>query len=257
VRKRGGAAEERAEHVHLEHLPPAIRHLFPREAAVTGRPRVVDQKASAVRARARRSRSTLDGAGVGDVQRERSRTDLLRHLCDLRPGARGDRHVVAGLSETRCDGSPDAPARAGHECDSRGASSSADRINGRALELDQEALGLESAAVAGQRPVRADHAVARDDDRDGVRAICSAGGADRGGPADAGGELGVRDRLAVPDALQLGPDRAAGMACRMATGRSNARRSRAKYSSSWRRTAENAPSSRAMPAGGPCTSTGM
>ena len=75
-----------------------------------------------------------------------------------------------------------------------------------ALEIEQEALGVEPAAVAGERAVRADHAVARDHDRDRIRAVRGAGRADRRRAPDPRGELGVRDRRAVADALQLLPD---------------------------------------------------
>ena len=93
---------------------------------------------------------------------------------------------------------PSSASRAGHEV--------ARRLTRRALEVEQEALRSKTAAVAGERAVRADHAVARDQDRDGVCAVRRAGGADRRRAPDAPGELRVRDRLAVADALQLVPD---------------------------------------------------
>src|SRR5438445_7983211 len=40
-----------------------------------------------------------------------------------------------------------------------------------ALVVEQPPFAIEPAAVAGQRPVRSDHTVAGDDDRDGIRAV--------------------------------------------------------------------------------------
>src|SRR5207247_2645158 len=74
-----------------------------------------------------------------------------------------------------------------------------------ALVREQPALALDSAAVAGKRPVGADHAVARDDDTDGVRAVGGAHGAHGGGCADAPRERLVRDRLPRRDRPQRGP----------------------------------------------------
>src|SRR5436190_18021589 len=76
------------------------------------------------------------------------------------------------------------------------------------LELEQGLLAFDAAGVAGERAVGADHAVARDDDRDGVRAV---GEPDRTGGgvglAETSGDLAVRRGVAVADLGQLVPDR--------------------------------------------------
>ena len=72
--------------------------------------------------------------------------------------------------------------------------------------LQQPTLAVEPAAVARQAAVRADHAVARHDDRDRVAAV---GGADRAGavrPPDLPGDLAIAARLAVRDREQRLPD---------------------------------------------------
>src|SRR5918994_2772204 len=76
------------------------------------------------------------------------------------------------------------------------------------LELEQDALALEPAAVAGEGAVRADHAVARHDDRDRVAAVGEADGADLARVAERERERAVGGRLAIRDAEQQVPDAA-------------------------------------------------
>src|SRR3954447_1148457 len=72
------------------------------------------------------------------------------------------------------------------------------------LVVEQCALGRQAAGVARQRPVGADHAMARRDDRDRVAAV---GAADRSRhAAQLPRELAVGDRLAVRDLAQPRPD---------------------------------------------------
>src|SRR3954447_17477749 len=72
------------------------------------------------------------------------------------------------------------------------------------LVIEQGALGVQAAGIAGQGAVRADHAVTWGDDRDRVAAV---GAADRAGNArELAGELAVGDRLAVRDLAQARPD---------------------------------------------------
>src|SRR4051794_18186970 len=72
------------------------------------------------------------------------------------------------------------------------------------LVVEQCALGVQAAGVPGQGAVRADHAVARRDDRDRVAAVGAADGA--GDARQLAGELAVGDRLAVRDLAQPRPD---------------------------------------------------
>ena len=62
----------------------------------------------------------------------------------------------------------------------------------RPFVREQPALARDAAAVAGELSVRADDAVARHDDRDGIRAVRGRDGADGGRPADRARELRVR-----------------------------------------------------------------
>src|SRR3954451_17644979 len=72
------------------------------------------------------------------------------------------------------------------------------------LVVEQCALGRQAAGVARQRPVGADHAMARRDDRDRVAAV---GAADRSRhAAQLARELAVGDRLALRDLAQPRPD---------------------------------------------------
>src|SRR3982751_2811960 len=75
----------------------------------------------------------------------------------------------------------------------------------RALVEEEELLGGEAASVAGERAGRADHAVAGDDDGDGIRRVRPAGGAGRGRVAGAGGELAVVDGRAERERAERGP----------------------------------------------------
>src|SRR4051794_10780632 len=73
------------------------------------------------------------------------------------------------------------------------------------LEVEKDALAADLAAVAGHRPIGADHAMAGDHDRQRVAAVGGADGAAGGGPADRAGELAVARRLAVRDREQSRP----------------------------------------------------
>jgi protease PrsW len=85
-----------------------------------------------------------------------------------------------------------------------GASADAERCP---LESQQPLLAIEAAAVAGQRPVGADHAVTGHDDRDRIAAVGETHGA-RGERrlAERGGHLAVAGRHAVGDLGELRPD---------------------------------------------------
>src|SRR5262249_43164961 len=79
---------------------------------------------------------------------------------------------------------------------------------GRAgLEVEQELLAFETARIPRERAVGADHAVARDDDRDRVRTVREP---DRSRPTrwhpESAGDLAVRRGLAIRDLLELSPD---------------------------------------------------
>src|SRR3954468_14885795 len=91
------------------------------------------------------------------------------------------------------------PAAAAAPATRSGAASS------RALVLEQAPLGLEPAAVPREAPVRADHAAARNDDRDGIGGVGRPRGARRPGTPDTRRELAVRDGLPEADALELAP----------------------------------------------------
>src|SRR4051794_38301764 len=72
------------------------------------------------------------------------------------------------------------------------------------LVVQQRALGVQAAGVAGERAVRADHAVAGVDDRDRVAAV---GAADRArDAAQLARELAVGGGLAMRDLAQPRPD---------------------------------------------------
>src|SRR5438477_8551209 len=62
-----------------------------------------------------------------------------------------------------------------------------------AFVLEQPPLPIESAAIACQLPVRADHPVARDDHGDRIGAVGCADSANGGWVADAFRELPIRD----------------------------------------------------------------
>ena len=62
----------------------------------------------------------MHGVEIGDVELERvgpvaARDDCLRRGLDLLAGARGERHVRAGLRQRRCRGETDAASAAGDE----------------------------------------------------------------------------------------------------------------------------------------------
>ena len=117
------------------------------------------------------------------------------------------------------------------------------------LEVEQGALVLEPAAVAGQRAVAADDAVARADDGDRVAAVGAADGAGLAGVADARGDLAVAGGLAIGDRPAASARRAARRrAAAGAAARSKSVRSPAKYSRSWATTVWKRGSSETSPA---------
>jgi len=71
--------------------------------------------------------------------------------------------------------------------------------------VEQPALAGQAAAVAGERAVGADHAVAGDDDADRVAAVGQAHGAGGCGTAELLGERAVRRGGAVGNCLQRLP----------------------------------------------------
>src|ERR1039458_2837724 len=73
------------------------------------------------------------------------------------------------------------------------------------LEVEQQALALQPAAVAGESSARSDHTVARDDYRDRIPRIGHPHGTGRRRIADATSYLAVAGRVSVGDALQLMP----------------------------------------------------
>src|SRR5690349_21493231 len=73
------------------------------------------------------------------------------------------------------------------------------------LVLEQPALARQAAAVAGQRAVRADHAMARHDDADRVAAVRQADGARTVRAADALGQLAVALGRAIRNVEQRAP----------------------------------------------------
>lgn len=76
----------------------------------------------------------------------------------------------------------------------------------RLLEPQQRLFHFRAAGVAARRAVRADDAVAGDDDEDGVRVICHAHRAAGVRPADGLGELFVAARFAIGYFTQRRPD---------------------------------------------------
>src|SRR6185295_17897690 len=76
----------------------------------------------------------------------------------------------------------------------------------RALPFDQPLLAPQSTAVPVEGSIRADDAVARDDDGNGISSIRVADRADRGRPAHSGGELAIGGPRAVGQAREAPPD---------------------------------------------------
>src|SRR4051794_38852264 len=154
-----------------------------------------------------RPRGVLEADRRGlDLRRARRRAS--------RPCARHDhrRRVAGGRRRTRRGGrAPDAcrdrPRRQHRQV--RAGPTALGRRGGASrharLELEQGALHLDPARVAGERAVGADDAVARHDDRDRVQRVRAADGAARRGPADPRRDLGVRRGLAVRDRANLVP----------------------------------------------------
>ena len=103
----------------------------------------------------------------------------------------------------------------------------------RAFVLEQEPLHRQAAAEAGQRTVGADHAVAREDERQRVLAVRRADGARLlRAVAEAARLLAVADGLAVRDGREREPALTLELAAVRSSGRSNAVSSPAKYDSS-------------------------
>src|SRR5690606_6273877 len=75
----------------------------------------------------------------------------------------------------------------------------------RAFQLQQEMLGRQAAAEAGEGAVGADHAVAGQDDRQRVAAVGGADRAHRCGAADAQRKLRIADGAAIGDIPQRQP----------------------------------------------------
>ncbi len=74
------------------------------------------------------------------------------------------------------------------------------------LEFEQELLALQPARITGQLAVAAHHPMAGDDDAERISADGLAHLLCRGGVAECGGQLPVRDSLAVRDGGQHFPD---------------------------------------------------
>src|SRR5690242_19875320 len=74
-----------------------------------------------------------------------------------------------------------------------------------AFMRQEPTLAFDAAAIAGERAVGADHAMAGHDDADGVGAVGKADGPDRLGPADAPRQLAVGERAAARDLAQRAP----------------------------------------------------
>src|SRR5580704_11221292 len=78
--------------------------------------------------------------------------------------------------------------------------------SGARLVLEQPLFAFEAAAVAGERTVSADHAMAGHDDADGIRTVGEADGANSFRPANLFGELAVGDRRAAGNCAERAPD---------------------------------------------------
>src|SRR4029079_3889488 len=75
------------------------------------------------------------------------------------------------------------------------------------LQLEQGALAVDAAGIAGELAVAADDAVARYDDGQPVGCVGDTDCArDDGFVAEATGDVAIRRGFAVRDAAQLGPD---------------------------------------------------
>src|SRR6516165_8470819 len=74
-----------------------------------------------------------------------------------------------------------------------------------AFVVEEPALAVETAAVAGQRTIRANDAVAGDDDRDGVGAVGEAYSADGRRTTDVLRDFAVRSRGAAWDSAERAP----------------------------------------------------
>src|SRR6202043_3937523 len=77
----------------------------------------------------------------------------------------------------------------------------------RTFEQQQRALDVEPAAEAGQGAVRADDAVAGNDDRQRVRAVSKPHGACTTGVAETARQFGIGNGLTIRDGPQRLPDR--------------------------------------------------
>ncbi len=138
--------------------------------------------------------------------------------------------------------------RAGEWCQPREAASAAPlyamSIEGARLVGQEPALAVEAAGVARERPTRADHAVARHHDADGVTAVRHTHRPRRAGPADAPRDRAVGDGRAVGDVAQRDARPSAGTACLSARAAGRTR-------SALRRSTPAAPRQRPVPPVGP------
>src|ERR1700727_2430093 len=80
------------------------------------------------------------------------------------------------------------------------------RSHERGFVVEQEALTLEASGVTGQVATRADHAMARDDDRDRIASVGQADCPRGRRPLELARELSVRGGGAVGDLEQAPPD---------------------------------------------------
>ena len=74
------------------------------------------------------------------------------------------------------------------------------------LQAEEEFLHVQATAIADQGAIRADHAVAGDEDGDGVGAVGAGRGTDALLIAQATGKFQVGDGLPVGDLLEFLPD---------------------------------------------------
>ena len=116
-----------------------------------------------------------------------------------RPGARArcPRRRRSRPRAGRSDGARRATATRTAGIDCRSLSSMGATLTRRGLQVEEGALAVEPAAVAGERARGADHAVARDDHRERVAAV---GGAHR-----AAGAAGGRPRRRSPSSVAVPP----------------------------------------------------
>jgi hypothetical protein len=142
-------------------------------------------------------------ADLVDALTDRERMSLLRKsVWSQREHFTFDAHVdeLVGFFRARIAERRRAEAGAAGRSGQRVSSSSWARrgaADAAPLEVEQEALAVQAAGVAGEAAVGADDAVARHDEAVRVAPVGRADGAHRGGAADRGGERAVRRRRAV------------------------------------------------------------